>query len=82
MKYQTLIEAVCDKYDKWPERVGHFNCDPDGEVRGRGAGTCYDFYPDTPIVYSERNEMAGPFGQFFVTVLDFIHHKNSKEKAQ
>lgn len=69
MKTQTLLQALCAHIETWPVDVEYFNCDPDGEVRERGdtshdgrSGTEYDFYPDVPVTFEERNESCGPGG--------------------
>lgn len=82
MKTQTLLQAVIGHFDKWPsEDIEYFNCDPDGEVRERGAdvvgrfGTEYDFYPKIDVTISERKLHAGDGGNFIVTKEDFINAK-------
>lgn len=81
MKTQTLLQALLSKFHKWPsEDIEYFNCDPDGEVRERGAevedrlGTEYDFYPSISVTESERNLSAGD-GGFIVTKEEFMKSK-------
>lgn len=74
MKTQTLLQAVLNQFDVWPDDVEYFNCDPDGEVRTRGdiATTEHDFYPDIDVDVADRNEECGPFGHCKVTREDFL----------
>lgn len=85
MVTQTLLEAVCAKYETWPsDDIDYFNCDFGGEVRERGdsvindrIGTEYDFYPSIDVVHVERNPYCGQYG-FMVTKDDFLKAKGVK----
>ena len=79
---QSLLDAVVDRFTHWPKEVVYFNCDPDGEVRGRdpyvsgGGTTYYDFYPDVEIQQSDRRKRYGDeVGPVVVTKQDWYSAK-------
>lgn len=55
---QTLIQALKNRFEVWPDNEEFFTCDPDGEVRG-GVGINNDFYPSVEICEIERCTKIG-----------------------